>query len=63
MPQDKQRLLVEKVKDVLHRVEAEDLTSFSNMLAGDPDLRREILVKIAEIIEQQANVKISNFDF
>ena len=63
MPDEKQKLLAQSVRDVLHGVEADDVSAIMSIVAGNPTLRRNLLLKIIETLEQEAGVIIANFDF
>ena len=62
MPHEKQELLAGSVKGVLHSIEADDVSTIRAIIAGNIALRRALLIKIVEILEQQADVEVSNFD-
>ena len=62
MPHEKQKLLAGSIKDMLHSIEADDVSTIRAIIAGNNALRRALLIKIVEILEQQADVEVSNFD-
>ena len=42
-------------------IRAEDVATIMALLAGDVVLRQRILSKIVQTVEEQANVRVSNF--
>jgi len=63
MPREKQRVLANSVQEIVSNLKAEDMATLMALVAGDVFLRKQILSKIVQTVEQQANVRISNFDF
>ena len=62
MPREKQRLLANSVQEIVSNIKAEDVATIMAMAAGDAVLRKALLGKIVQTVEQQANVKVSNFE-
>ena len=63
MSSEKQALLARSIRDMLHSVDTNDVSTIMSVIAGDTALRKALLLKIVETVEQQADVAISNFDF
>ena len=63
MPRHKQLVLAKSVQEIVTSLRAEDMAAVMALVAGDAMLRQRILSKIVQTVEQQANVRVSNFDF
>ena len=62
MPAQKRRILVNNVQELVASIRAEDIATLMALLAGDVMLRQRILRKIVQTVEEQANVRVSNFE-
>ena len=62
MPAQKQRILANNVQELVASIRAEDIATLMALLAGDVMLRQRILRKIVQTVEEQANVRVSNFE-
>ena len=62
MPAQKRRILANNVQELVASIRAEDIATLMALLAGDVMLRQRILRVIVQTVEEQANVRVSNFD-
>ena len=62
MPTQKRRILANNVQELVASIRAEDIATLMALLAGDVMLRQRILRVIVQTVEEQANVRVSNFD-
>jgi len=62
MPREKQRILAHNVQELVSSLTAEDAVALMALVAGDALLRQQLLRAIVRTVEQQANVRVSNFD-
>ena len=62
MPREKQRILAHNVQELVSSLTAEDAVALLALVAGDALLRQQLLRAIVRTVEQQANVRVSNFD-
>ena len=62
MPTQKRRILANNVQELVASIRAEDIATLMALLAGDVMLRQRILRMIVQTVEEQANVRVSNFD-
>ena len=62
MPREKQRILAHNVQELVSSLTAEDAVTLMAPVAGDAMLRQQLLRAIVRTVEQQANVRVSNFD-
>ena len=63
MPRQKQLILANSVQEIISSLRAEDMVTVMALVAGDALLRQRILSRIVQTVEQQANVRVSNFEF
>ena len=62
MPAQKRRILANNVQELVASIRAEDIATLMALLAGDVMLRQRILRMIVQTVEEQANVRVSNFE-
>jgi len=62
MPAQKRRILANNVQELVASIRAEDIATLMALLAGDVMLRQRILRRIVQTVEEQANVRVSNFE-
>ena len=62
MPAAKQRVLANNVQELVASIRAEDIATLMALLAGDVMLRQRILRRIVQTVEEQANVRVNNFE-
>ena len=61
MTPEKRQVLANNVQELVASIRAEDVATIMALLAGDVVLRQRILSKIVQTVEDQANVRVSNF--
>ena len=61
MSPEKRRILANNVQELVTNIRAEDVATIMALLAGDVILRQRILSKIVQTVEEQANLRVSNF--
>ena len=61
MSPEKRRILANNVQELVTNIRAEDVATIMALLAGDVVLRQRILSKIVQTVEEQANLRVSNF--
>eukprot|EP00463_Aulacantha_scolymantha_P003388 TRINITY_DN4250_c0_g1_i1.p2 TRINITY_DN4250_c0_g1~~TRINITY_DN4250_c0_g1_i1.p2 ORF type:complete len:64 (-),score=5.00 TRINITY_DN4250_c0_g1_i1:144-335(-) len=62
MSAQKRRILANNVQELVASIRAEDIATLMALLAGDVMLRQRILRMIVQTVEEQANVRVSNFE-
>ena len=61
MSREKQTILANSVKEIVASLKADEVATVAALVAGDVMLKRRIVSKIVQTVEQQANVRVTNF--